>query len=70
METPGPRVTSIRKLRMGAESDQADREYWLALTPAERVLETWRLSAELWEMKGWNPGEPGLCRTVARVVHR
>ena len=63
-----PRITSTRKLRPGPEADQADREYWAALTPAERVLETWRLSLELWELKGWDTGEPGLRRPAARVV--
>ena len=65
-----PGITSVRKLRMGAESDRADREFWLSLSPDERVLETWRLSVELWEMKGWKSSEPGLCRTIARVVRR
>jgi hypothetical protein len=65
-----PRITGTRKLRMGAESERADREFWAALTPDQRVLETWWLSVELWEFKGWDPGEPGLCRTVARVVRR
>jgi hypothetical protein len=55
---------------MGAESDRADREFWASLTPEDRVLETWRLSLELWEFKGWDLGEPGLCRAVARVVRR
>ena len=65
-----PSITGTRKLRMGAESDRANREFWAAMTPEERVLETWRLSLELWELKGWDTGEPGLCRTVARVVRR
>lgn len=55
---------------MGKDSDRADREFWAALAPHERVLETWRLSLELWELKGWDSGEPGLCRLVARVVRR
>ena len=65
-----PRITSTRKLRLGAESERADREFWAALTPAERVLETWRLSLELWELKGWDTGEPGLRRPAARVIRR
>jgi hypothetical protein len=66
----GARITGTRKLRMGAESERADREFWLAMSPEERVLETWRLSLELWELKGWETGEPGLCRSVASVVRR
>ena len=45
-----PYITSTCKLRLGPDADQADREFWAALTPAERVLETWRLSLELWEL--------------------
>jgi hypothetical protein len=37
---------------MGVDSDRADREFWAALAPPERVLETWRLSLELWELRG------------------
>lgn len=70
MEARNRRVTSTRKTRMGEDSDRADREFWAALTPDERVLESWRLSLELWEFKGWDTGEPGLCRSVARVVRR
>jgi hypothetical protein len=70
MESAPRRIMTTRKTRMGPESDRADREFWAAMTPDERVLETWRLSVELWQMKGWDPDEPGLCRTVARVVRR
>lgn len=70
MSLPNPRITGTRKVRMGKDSDRADREFWAALAPHERVLETWRLSLELWELKGWDSGEPGLCRLVARVVRR
>jgi hypothetical protein len=61
------REITIRKARFGAEDERLDREFWAQLSPDERILETWRLSLELWEMKGWDAGEPGLCRTVARV---
>lgn len=50
-----PRITSIRKLRMGDEADRADREFWAAMKPEERVLECWRLSLELWELRKTNP---------------
>lgn len=63
-----PRPISVRRLRMGAEDEGADREYWRRLRPEERVLESWRITCELWELKGWDIGEPGLCRSVARVV--
>ena len=68
MDEPHPRISGARITRSQAESERADREYWAKLTPDERVLETWRLSLELWEVSGRNPGEPGIYRTVARVV--
>jgi hypothetical protein len=70
MTFSNPRITSVRKTRMGEESDRADRAFWAAMTPDERVLECWRLALEQWELKGWDPGEPGLHRAVARVVRR
>ena len=70
MQARNPRISGTRKLRMGPESDRADREFWAAMTPEERVLETWRLSLELWQFKGWDRDESGLCRTVARVIRR
>lgn len=58
MDSLNPRVTSVRKTRLGADSDRADREFWAALTPDERVLETWRLSLELWSFKDGIPVNP------------
>ena len=64
-----PAIT-IRKARLGEEDERLDREFWARMSPDERVLETWRLSLELWEFKGWDPGESGLRRVAARVVRR
>jgi len=61
---------TVRKARQGPEDEHLDREFWERMPPVERVEETWRLSLELWEMKGWDAGEPGPYRTVARVVRR
>ena len=58
----------MRRVRLGPEEAQADREFWRGLAPEARVLESWRITCELWELKGWDIGEPGLCRSVARVV--
>jgi hypothetical protein len=63
------RIT-IRKARLGTEDDRLDREFWANLPPDERVEETWQLTLELWELKGWDPGEPGLRGPVVRVVGR
>ena len=70
MKTRRAREITIRKARLGEEDDRLDREFWARLPPEERVEATWRLSLELWEMKGWDAGEPGPYRTVARVVRR
>ena len=64
-----PRIT-LQMARLGPEADLLDRDFWAAMTSEERVAETWSLTLELWEMKGWDPDEPGLCRSVARVVRR
>ena len=59
----------IRVYRGFAEHARDNAAYWAAIPVAERVLEVWRLSEELWRMRGEFPDEPGLCRSVARV-HR
>ncbi len=61
---------TIRKAKLGAEDERLDREFWARLTPEERLRVAWELTLELWELKGWDPGESGLRRTVARVVRR
>ena len=68
MKAPSPRRISVRRARLGVEDARLDREFWRGIAPGERVLETWRLSVELWQWKGWDTDEPGLCRSVARVV--
>ena len=60
----------IRRARLGPEADALDRADWAALTPDERVEAVWTLSVLQWSLQGWNPDEPGLCRSVARVVRR
>jgi hypothetical protein len=70
MSTARAQHITIRKAKLGPEDDRLDREFWASMPPEERVEEAWRLTLELWELKGWDPGEPGLCRSVARVVHR
>jgi len=70
MNPRASRITSTRKTRMGPEADQADREFWAALTAAERMELAWQLSVELWQLAGRDTGEPGLSRTTTRVVRR
>ena len=64
------RIT-IQKVTLGsAEEERLDRAFWAQLTPNERLLETWRLSLELWQMKGWDPGESRLHRSITRTSRR
>jgi len=58
---------TLRILRTPDEEAAADREFWQRLTLDERIEETWRLSEELWRLRGEASDEPGLCRSVARL---
>ena len=71
--TDGPGATdriTIRRYASAAEADRHDLEYWLQIPERERILQVWRLSEELWRLRGELPNEPGLCRSVARVHRR
>ena len=67
MRSSKERLIHVRIFRSHAEADAADREFWERIDPVERVADTWRLSEELWRLKGQFNDEPGLCRSVARV---
>jgi hypothetical protein len=59
-----------RRFESSAEADRHDLEFWLQIPERERVLQVWRLSQELWRLRGELRDEPGLCRSVARVHRR
>jgi hypothetical protein len=61
---------SVRRFASTAEADRHDLAFWMQLSDADRVLQVWRLSRELWLLRGENPDEPGLCRSVARIQRR
>jgi hypothetical protein len=61
---------TVRRYASSAEADRDDLGYWRQMPDAERVLHTWRLSVELWRLRGDLPDEPGLCRSVARIHRR
>jgi hypothetical protein len=63
------RIT-VRRYASAAEADRHDLEFWMQMSDAERVLHVWRLSQELWRLRGTLPDEPGLCRSVAIVRRR
>jgi hypothetical protein len=62
-------ITARKTTRRGPD-DEIDLEFWARVTPDERFAEAWRLSEEIWRLKGWDPGEPGLSRSVARLIRR
>jgi hypothetical protein len=59
-----------RRFESAAEADRHDLEFWMQIPERERVLQVWRLSQELWRLRGELRDEPGLCRSVARVHRR
>jgi len=64
------RDITLRKIVRRSSEDEVDHEFWERVTPNERFAEAWRLSEEIWRLKGWDPGEPGLSRSTARVIRR
>jgi len=73
MDTEGTsragRVT-VRRFASLAEADRHDLEYWRQIPEAERIRQVWRLSQELWRLRGDLPDESGLSRSVARIRRR
>jgi hypothetical protein len=65
----GARIVT-RRFASSAEADRHDLAFWLQIPEHERVLQVWRLSQELWQLRGELRDEPGLCRSVARVHRR
>jgi hypothetical protein len=64
------RRITVRKTTYREMDDRFDVEFWASISPDERFAEAWRLSEEIWRLKGWDPGEPGLSRSVARLIRR
>jgi hypothetical protein len=59
---------TVRVSRTPAEAERADRDFLQQLTPADRILLTWQLSKEQWELKG--VGESRLSRHHTRLIRR
>ena len=64
------RRITVRRFASNRDADAHDLEFWRQMSAAERVLHAWRLSQELWRLRGEYRDEPGLCRSVARVHRR
>ena len=54
--------------RTPEEVERAEREFLRKLTPAERILLTWQLSLEQWELKGAD--ESRFSRHHTRIIRR
>jgi hypothetical protein len=65
----GARIVT-RRFASSAEADRHDLAFWLQIPEHERVLQVWRLSQELWRLRGELRDEPGLCRSIARIRRR
>ena len=61
---------TVKRFASAAEADRHDLEFWMQMSDAERVLHAWRLSRELWRLRGENLDEPGLRRSVTRLQRR
>ena len=48
----------VRRYTSAAEADRHDLEFWMQMPDAERILLVWRLSQELWRLRGDLPDEP------------
>lgn len=60
----------VRVYRNHAEQEWDDAAYWRSIPAAERVLEAWHLSEELWRLAGQYPDESRLHRSPARICRR
>ena len=66
VEVRDRRDITLTICRTPVEVEKAEREFLRKLTPAERILLTWQLSLEQWELKGAN--ESRLSRHHTRVT--
>ncbi len=60
----------VRLFQSMAEHDAADPAWWAGLTPEERVELTWQLSEDLYRLRGEFVDDPGLRRSVVRIIRR
>jgi hypothetical protein len=64
-----PKMT-VSRIQSFDEAQRADREFWLALTPLERLEQVDRLTDELWRLKGATSDELRLSRSVTSIHRR
>ena len=63
-------VTARKTTLKDVADDRFDRDFWAGIPPEEKFVEAWNMTLEIWLLKGWDPGEPGLSRSVARIIRR
>jgi hypothetical protein len=68
--SPSGTPVTVRRFESNAEADRAESANWRALSDADRVLLAWTLSRDLWQLRGEQPCEPGLHRSVESVRRR
>ena len=56
-----------RVFRSFDQQETADHEYWLSLTPAERMGMMWQLAVDAWQFMGEPLVESRLSRHVVRI---
>ena len=61
------RRMTVRVFRSFEDAERADRQFWLTLTPLERLEQVDRLTDELASLTGAMPDELRLSRSVTRV---
>ena len=58
------RRITLRRFASSKAADAHDLEFWQQISPDDRILLTWTLSKEQWQLAGYPPHEPGLHRSV------
>jgi hypothetical protein len=58
------RQITVRRFASAADADAHDLEYWQQIPEDDPILQVWRLSRELWQLRGEFRHESGLCRSV------
>jgi hypothetical protein len=55
-DDPGTRAERIvtRRFDSSQDADRHDLEFWMQIPEAERILQVWRLSQELWRLRPYN----------------
>jgi hypothetical protein len=61
---------SVRRFASATEADRHDLEFWSKIPEHERVMHVWKLSQELWRLRGDLPDESRLSRSVESVRRR